>query len=205
MMAGVDMVHIAYRRSALALNDLMGGQVQVMFEAMPSAIGQIKAGRVRAPAVNTSTRSPIFPNVPAVAEFLPGFEPYSWYGVGAPRRTPAAVVSLLNDEVNAALADGQFKARLAALDGSVLGAPALTSAGWWPPKQKNGATSSMPPKSSSTKREVGQKAPLKLRKSAPSASPPKPVETVFSNGFPGIDIPPFLAIAKTDQNVRGVA
>lgn len=121
MMAGVDMVHVPYRGTALALTDLIGGQVQVMFEAMPSTVEHIKSGRLRALAVTTSTRSSVLPDVPTVAEYVPGYEAYSWYGVGAPSRTPVDIVSLLNREVNAALADDKFKARLAALGGSALG------------------------------------------------------------------------------------
>jgi tripartite-type tricarboxylate transporter receptor subunit TctC len=121
MMAGVDMVHIPYRGTAVALNDLLGGQVQVMFEAMPAVGGHIQTGRIRALAVTTSMRSTALPDLPTVADFVPGYDAYSWYGVGAPRQTPAAVISLLNLEINAALADDRFKARLLGFGGTPLG------------------------------------------------------------------------------------
>ena len=120
MMAGVDMLHVPYRGSAPALNDLLGGQVQVMFDAMPSAIEHVKSGRLRALAVTTATRSAVLPDIPTVAEFMPDFEASSWYGVGAPSRTSTETVALLNAEVNAALADAKFKGKLTALGGSEL-------------------------------------------------------------------------------------
>jgi tripartite-type tricarboxylate transporter receptor subunit TctC len=115
MMAGVNMVHVPYRGGALALTDLFGGQVQVMFATMPASIQYVRAGRLRALAVTTAMRSETLPDVPTVGEFLPGFEASVWYGVGAPRKTPAEVVEKLNNEINAALADPKLKARLAEL------------------------------------------------------------------------------------------
>jgi len=112
--------HIPYRGSGPALNDLLGGQVQVMFDAMPSAIPHIKSGRLRALAVTTSVRSAVLPDLPAVAETLQDYEASSWYGLGAPRRTPADIVSLLNQEVNRALADAGFMSKLEQLGGSIL-------------------------------------------------------------------------------------
>jgi tripartite-type tricarboxylate transporter receptor subunit TctC len=115
IMAGVDLLHVAYRGAAPALTDLMGAQVQVMFATMPASIQYVRAGSLRALAVTTATRSEVLPDVPAVGEFLPGYEGSVWYGVGAPRNTPAEIVEKLNKEINAALADPKLKARLADL------------------------------------------------------------------------------------------
>jgi tripartite-type tricarboxylate transporter receptor subunit TctC len=115
IMAGVDLVHVAYRGAAPALTDLMGAQVQVMFPTMAASIQYVRDGKLRALAVATATRSEGLPEVPAVGEFLPGYEASGWYGVGAPRNTPAEIVERLNKEINAALADPKLKARLAEL------------------------------------------------------------------------------------------
>jgi tripartite-type tricarboxylate transporter receptor subunit TctC len=115
MMAGVDMVHVPYRGAAPALTDLLSGQVQVMFGTMPASIQHIRAGTLRALAVTTATRSEALPAVPAVAEFVPGYEASTPYGVGAPKNTPAEIVEKLNKEINAAFADPKLKARLADL------------------------------------------------------------------------------------------
>jgi tripartite-type tricarboxylate transporter receptor subunit TctC len=104
MMAGIKMLHVPYRGAGPALTDLLGGQVQVMFAAMPSAIEHVRAGRLRALAVTTAARSPALPDVPSVGEFVPGYEASSWYGMGVPRGTPAEVIDTLNKAVNAALA-----------------------------------------------------------------------------------------------------
>ena len=117
---GIDMVHVPYRGVAPALTDLIGGQVQVMFGASTSSIGHIKAGRLRALAVTTETRSPILPDIPTVGEFVRGYEASIWYGVGAPNGTPIEIVEKLNNEINAGLADAKNKARLADLGGEVL-------------------------------------------------------------------------------------
>ena len=117
-MAGVDMVHVPYRGGGPALNDLLGGQVQVYFGTTVSSIGYIRAGRLRALAVTTATRSDVLPDIPTVGEFLPGYEASGWAGIGAPKTTPAEIVDKLNKEINAALADEKIKARLAEL-GSV--------------------------------------------------------------------------------------
>jgi tripartite-type tricarboxylate transporter receptor subunit TctC len=117
MMTGVEMVHVAYRGAAPALIDLIGGQVQVMFETMPASIEYIRAGKLRPLAVTTATRSEVLPNIPTVADFLPGYEVSSWYGVGAPKNTPTAIIEQLNKEVNAALADPKFRTRLVDLGG----------------------------------------------------------------------------------------
>jgi tripartite-type tricarboxylate transporter receptor subunit TctC len=120
MMTGVDMVHVPYRSGGPALIDLLGGQVQVYFATTVSSIGYIRAGRLRALAVTTTRRSEALPDIPTVAEFVPGYEASSWYGVGAPKATPAEIVEKLNKEINADLADPKIKAPLADLGGDVL-------------------------------------------------------------------------------------
>ena len=125
MMAGVNMVHVPYRGAAPALADLLAGQVQVTFASMTSSVEYIRAGRLRALAVTTATRSEVLPDIPTVAEFVPGYETSNWYGIGAPKNTPAEIVAKLNTEVNAALADPKIKARLADLGNAPL---ALSSA-----------------------------------------------------------------------------
>ena len=115
MMTGVDMVHVPYRGEAPALTDLLGGQVQVLFGNLPSSIEHIRAGRLRALAVTTATRSPALPDITTVADFVPGYEASAWLGVGAPRSTPAEVVGKLNKEINAGLADAKMMVRLAEL------------------------------------------------------------------------------------------
>ena len=117
MMAGVDMVHVPYRGGGPALTDLLGGQVQVMFVTTVSSIGYIKAGRLRALAVTTGTRLEALPDLPTVAEFVPGYEASPWFGVGAPKSTPVEIVENLNKEINAGLADPRIKVRLAELGG----------------------------------------------------------------------------------------
>ena len=120
MMAGVDMVHVPYRGGAPALTDLLGGQVQVMFDAMPASIEHIRAGKLRALAVTTATRSEALPDIPTVGDFVPGYEASAWFGIGAPKNTPAEIIDKLNKEINAGLADPKMKARLADLGGTVL-------------------------------------------------------------------------------------
>ena len=115
MMTGVDMVHIPYRGAALALTDLLGGQVQVMIDNMAASLEHIRAGRLRALAVTTATRLEVLPDLPTVGEFVPGFEASSMNGLGAPKRTPTEIVDKLNKEINAALADPKIKARIADL------------------------------------------------------------------------------------------
>ena len=121
MMAGIKMTHIPYRGAGPAITDILGGQVQVMFAAMPSAFEHVKAGRLRALAVTTAVRLPTLPDVPAVGEFLPGYEASSWYGIGAPRATPGEIIDTLNRAMNAGLADSRLKARLGELGGTMLG------------------------------------------------------------------------------------
>jgi tripartite-type tricarboxylate transporter receptor subunit TctC len=125
MMTGIDMQHVPYRGNGPALTDLLGGQVQIMFDTMPAAIGYVRAGRLRALAVTTAMRSEVLPNIPTVGEYVPGYEASGLYGVAAPRNTPAEIVDKLNREINAALADPAMKTRLADLGGIVLaGSPA---------------------------------------------------------------------------------
>ena len=112
---GIDMVHVPYRCAALALTDLIGGQVQVMIDNMAASLEHIRAGRLRALAVTTATRLEPLPDLPTVGEFVPGFEASSMNGLGAPKRTPAEIVDKLNKEINAALADPKIKARIADL------------------------------------------------------------------------------------------
>ena len=125
MMAGVDMLHVPYRGTAPALTDLLGGQVQVMFGTMTGSIEYIRTGKLRALAVTTATRAEVLPDVPTVAEFVPGYEASTWYGIGAPKNTPTEIIDKLNKEINAGLADSKMKAQLADLGGTVLaGSPA---------------------------------------------------------------------------------
>ena len=120
MMTGVDMVHVPYRGNAPALTDLLGGQVQVYFVTTPASIEYIRAGTLRPLAVTTATRSDALPDLPTVSEFVPGYEASAWYGVGAPKNTPAEIIDRLNKEINGALADPKMKVRLAELGGTVL-------------------------------------------------------------------------------------
>ena len=125
MMAHVDMVHVPYRGGAPAIIDLLGGQVQVLFDPVSSSTEYIRAGKLRALAVTTATRSEAFPDIPAVADFVHGYEASAFFGVGAPKNTPADIIEKLNKEINAGLADPKLKARLADLGGTVIaGSPA---------------------------------------------------------------------------------
>jgi tripartite-type tricarboxylate transporter receptor subunit TctC len=117
MMAGVNLVHVPYRGEAPALIDMVSGQTQVMFDLMSASIGFIRNGKLRALAVTSAKRSDALPDLPTVAEFLPGYQATSFEGLAAPQGTPAAIIDLINKEVNAALADATFKARLADLGG----------------------------------------------------------------------------------------
>src|SRR5262245_25889632 len=125
MMTGVDMIHVPYRGAAPAMTDLLGGQVQVFFTPMISSIEYIKAGRLRALAVTTATRSDALPDIPTVGDFVPGYEASAWFGFGAPRNTPAEIIDKLNKEINAGLADPKIKARLVEVGGTLsAGSPA---------------------------------------------------------------------------------
>jgi len=111
IMTGVNMVHVPYRGAAPALNDLIGGQVQVVFENMLSAIEYIKSGTLRALAVTTTSRSEALPDIPTMGDFVPGYDASTWFGVGAPKNTPVEIIDRLNKEINAGLADPKLKAR----------------------------------------------------------------------------------------------
>jgi tripartite-type tricarboxylate transporter receptor subunit TctC len=125
MMTGVNLVHVPYRGGALATTDLIGGQVQVMFDVLPESIEYIRTGKVRPLGVTTANRLEMLPDVPAVGDFVPGYEVNSFYGLGAPRNTHPEIVDKLNREINALLADVRMKARLAKLGGTVIvGSPA---------------------------------------------------------------------------------
>jgi tripartite-type tricarboxylate transporter receptor subunit TctC len=117
MMTGVHMVHVPYRGSAPALTDLIGGRVQVIFDPLPSSSEHIRAATLRPLAVTTATRSDALPDIPTVGEFVPGYEASAWYGVGAPKNTPAKIIEKLNKEINAGLADPKMRAQLANLGG----------------------------------------------------------------------------------------
>src|SRR5262249_9010266 len=124
-MTGVSMVHVPFRGGAPALTSLIAGQVQVMFDNLPTSIEQIRAGNLRALAVTTTMRSEALPDIPTVADFVPGYEASGWFGAGAPRNTPPHVIDRLNLEINAGLSDPRIMARLAELGGTVIaGAPA---------------------------------------------------------------------------------
>ena len=142
MMAGVDIMHVPYRGAGPSLTNLIGGQVQVTFESTPAAIGYIRAGTLRALAVTTTRRSEALPDIPTVAEFVPGYEASTWYGVCTPKATPYEIVEKLNKEINAGLADPKLKARLADLGGDALALSPPTLASSSPTKRRNGATSS---------------------------------------------------------------
>jgi tripartite-type tricarboxylate transporter receptor subunit TctC len=120
MMAGVNLVHVPYRGGGAALIDLLGGQVQVMFATMPSSIEYIRAGNLRPLAVTTRTRSEVLPDLPTVGDFVAHYDANDWFGIGAPRNTPAEIIDKLNNEINAALADPNMKARLGDLGGVVI-------------------------------------------------------------------------------------
>jgi tripartite-type tricarboxylate transporter receptor subunit TctC len=117
-MAGVDLIQVHYRGGAPALVDLLGGQVQIMFEGITSSIEYVRAGKLRALAVTSATRWAALPDIPTVGEFVPGYEAIGWFGLGSPKNTPAEIIDTLNREINAGLADPTMKARIADLGGS---------------------------------------------------------------------------------------
>jgi tripartite-type tricarboxylate transporter receptor subunit TctC len=124
-MTGVNIVHVPYRGGAPAIADLLGGQVQVIFDPVIESIGYITAGRLRPLAVTTAMRSEALPDLPTVGDFVPGYETSGWFGVGVPRNTPVAIIDKLNKEINAGLADPKLKARFADLGATVFaGSPA---------------------------------------------------------------------------------
>ena len=126
VLAGVDLVHVPYRGSTPAITDLLGGQVQVMFDVTPTALPQIKAGKLRGLAITTTTRSDVLPDLAPLADVVPGYEASAWIGFGVPANTPRAVIDILNKQINAAIVDETIKKRLADLGGMVLppGTPA---------------------------------------------------------------------------------
>jgi tripartite-type tricarboxylate transporter receptor subunit TctC len=121
MMVGVNMQHVPYRGSAPMLIDLISGQVQVTFDNMPSSIQHVREGKLRALAVTTAARSPALPDVPVVAEFVPGYEASAWFGIGVPKGTPAAIIERLNREINSGLADPKVRDKLVDLGGMLMG------------------------------------------------------------------------------------
>ena len=125
MMAGIDMIHVPYRGGGQVMTDLIAGQVQVSFIGLTVAIDHIRSGKVRALAVTAATRSDVLPDIPAVGDFVPGYEASAFFGVGAPRNTPAEIIDKLNKEINAGLSDPELRKRLAEGGGTVLaGSPA---------------------------------------------------------------------------------
>ncbi len=120
MMAGVNLLHVPYRGAAPALTDLLGGRADVMFEAMPTLVGYIRSGKLRALAVTPAMRSPVFPEIPTVGEFLPGYEASVWFGIAAPKKTPVEIIDRLNKEINGGLNDPALHARLGELGGTAL-------------------------------------------------------------------------------------
>ncbi len=127
MMTGINMQHVPYRGAAPALTDLIGGQVHVMFDNMPSSIGHIRAGRLRPLGVSTPTRLEVLPEVPPIGEFVPGYQTDAWAGLGAPKDTPAEIVEMLNREVRLGLEDAKVRARIAEIGAAVL---SLSPAEW---------------------------------------------------------------------------
>jgi tripartite-type tricarboxylate transporter receptor subunit TctC len=118
-MTGIDMVHVPYRGVAPAITDLLGGQVHLLFDPVPSSIGYVRSGKLRALAVTTADRSQLLPDTPGLSEFVPGYEASTWFGAGAPRETPGDIVGKLNSAINAVLGEPAMKARLADLGASV--------------------------------------------------------------------------------------
>jgi tripartite-type tricarboxylate transporter receptor subunit TctC len=124
-MTGVDLIPVHYRGGGPALVDLLGGQVQIMFEGITSSIGYVRAGKLRALAVTSATRSAALPDIPTVSEFVPGYEASGWFGIGAPKDTPPQIIEILNRQINAAFVDTTFQTRIADLGGTPLtGSPA---------------------------------------------------------------------------------
>jgi tripartite-type tricarboxylate transporter receptor subunit TctC len=116
-MSGVNIVHVPYTNQMQAVTDLLAGQMQVSFDVMPTTIEFVRTGKLRALAVTTAARSPALPDIPAVGDFVSGYEASSWHGVGVPKNTPTEIVEKLNKEINAGLADPKIKARIADLGG----------------------------------------------------------------------------------------
>jgi tripartite-type tricarboxylate transporter receptor subunit TctC len=124
MITGVEMLHVPYRGGGPAISDLIGGQVQLLFDPMPSSIEHVRSGKIRALAVTSAARSDALPGVPTISETVPGYEASFWVGVGAPKGTPSDIVERINHEINTALADPDFKVRLSGMGGvAIRGAP----------------------------------------------------------------------------------
>jgi tripartite-type tricarboxylate transporter receptor subunit TctC len=138
MMTGINVVHVPYRGGAPALTDLISGQVQVMFDNVPTSIEFIRAGKLRPLAVTTAARSHLLPDLPTVADFVPGYEASAWYGLGVPRGTPEVIVDRLNTEINAILADPKPKARFAELGASRMQVRPPSSGSSSPMKPRSG-------------------------------------------------------------------
>ena len=119
MMTGTDMVHVPYRSGAPAMTDLLAGQVHAMFNTIPTSIGYLRSARLRALAVSSTSPEEVLPNVPTIAQFVPGYEATSWYGLAAPKSTPAEIIAVLNDAVNAGLADPKLRVQFADQGASV--------------------------------------------------------------------------------------
>jgi tripartite-type tricarboxylate transporter receptor subunit TctC len=119
MMTGISAVQVPYRGAGPALTDLLGGQADLLFGGMASSIDHVKAGKLRALAVTTAKRSEALPDIPAVSEFVPGYEASDWFGLGTPKGTPAEIIDILDNEVNAGLADPRLTARISDLGGTV--------------------------------------------------------------------------------------
>jgi tripartite-type tricarboxylate transporter receptor subunit TctC len=126
IMTGADLIHVPYRGAPQVLTDLIGGQVQVAFEALPASIALIKSGKLRALAVTTDIRSEALPEVPTIGEFVPGYEASGWNGLCAPKRTPTEIIEKLNKEINAGLADAQLRAKISGFGGMPLGGSPVT-------------------------------------------------------------------------------
>jgi tripartite-type tricarboxylate transporter receptor subunit TctC len=120
MMAGVDMVLVPYRGGVPAVTDLIGGKVQVLFDPIPTSIGYVRRGKLRALAVTIAARSDALPDIPTVGEFVPGYEASTWYGVGAPKKTPTGIIDKLNVAINSTIADPNLRARSADFGGAML-------------------------------------------------------------------------------------
>jgi tripartite-type tricarboxylate transporter receptor subunit TctC len=124
-MTGVNMLHVPYPGGPPAMTDLLSGQIQILFVTLPAGIGFVRAGTLRGLAVTSATRTPAAPEIPALAEFVPGYEATSWWGVGAPRNTPGEIIATLNKEINSALANAKFTARFFDVGGTpLIGSPA---------------------------------------------------------------------------------
>jgi tripartite-type tricarboxylate transporter receptor subunit TctC len=121
MMAGVDLVHVPYRGGAPAVTDLIAGHLQVIFAPLSESIQQVKAGQLRPLAVTTTARLDVLPDVPTVADFVPGYEASGFAGIGVPKNTPAEIIDILNKELNAGLADSKIRTRIVELGGTVAG------------------------------------------------------------------------------------